>query len=158
MSKTAKSQAPCGSRRSTIKIPLCTKVVCTGHRPTFCSPSPWDQEILQRHVKQDKKKTTTKTKNKVLCYRRGTIKHPPPSSSWVTSAKQRSYFCNSSGGWRLQMNDIVSNGTLDNIQGTIYMKNSKVQCDLKARWWRQSPRWLYSLIVTTKSEGTLKPR
>ena len=31
------------------------------------------------------------------------------------------------------MNDIVSNGTLDNIQGTIYMKNSKVQCDLKAR-------------------------
>ena len=140
MSKTAKSQAPCDSRRSTIKIPLCTKVVCTGHRPTFCSPSPCEREILQRDVKQEKKPHPPNPPGPL--FRGGTIKHPPPSSSWVTSAKQRSYFCNSSGGWRLQMNDTVSNGTLDNIQGTIYMWNSKVQCDLRTRWWRQSPRWL----------------
>jgi hypothetical protein len=34
-----KSEAPCHSRRGTIKIPPCSKALNAEHRPKFCSPS-----------------------------------------------------------------------------------------------------------------------
>ena len=48
----AKIEVICHNRCGTIKIPLCSNAVGAKHMSTTYSPFPYDQNILQRNVKQ----------------------------------------------------------------------------------------------------------
>jgi hypothetical protein len=48
--ETGKTEVPCHSRCSSIKIPPSSRALCAEYRPKFCCPSPVMQEILQQDV------------------------------------------------------------------------------------------------------------